>query len=80
MVMCLGIGDAEADRDDVEERRFGEFCAPAAEIIPGMEDELELPGAGLVSSDQRVVGATVGVGHDFGDKVAGCSVRQLVQL
>ena len=39
--MRLGVGDAEADRDDVEERRVGQLCAPAPEIVPGMEDELE---------------------------------------
>src|SRR4029077_15611066 len=39
VIMRLGIADAEADRDNVEERRVGEFGAPAAEIVPGMEDE-----------------------------------------
>ena len=46
--MRLGIGEAEADRDEVEERRVGEFGAPAAKIVPGMEDELEPAGARFV--------------------------------
>ena len=80
MVMRLRVGDAEADRDDVEERRVGEFCAPTVEIVPGMEDELELARAGVIRTYQRLVGAAVCVGCEISDKLALRSVRQLVKL
>jgi hypothetical protein len=47
------IGDAEADRDDVEERRVGKLCALPAEIIVNVEDELEPASARLVGSPTR---------------------------
>ena len=78
--MRLGVGYAEADRDDVEERRVSEFGAPTAKIVRGMEDELELAGARLVTDNQGLVGAAVGVGHDIGDELAVWSARQLVKL
>jgi hypothetical protein len=68
--MRLWIREAEADGDNVEERRVGQFRAPTSEIVPGMEDELELAGARLVSAHQRFVGAPVGIGYDIDDKLA----------
>ena len=80
MVMRLGVGDTKPDRDDVEERRVGEFCAPAVEIVPGVEDELELARAGVIRTYQRLVGAAVCVGCEISDKLALRSARQLVKL
>jgi hypothetical protein len=80
MVVRLGIGETKADWNHVEERRVGYSCAPAAEIVAGVEDELEPAGARLISAHQRPVGAAVGVGHDIGDKLAFSSARQFVKL
>ena len=70
MVVRLRIGDAEADRNDIEKRRIGQLRPLAAEIVPGVEDELELTGARLLSADQRLVGPAVRVGQDLGDQPA----------
>jgi hypothetical protein len=80
VIVRLGIGDGEADRDEVEERRIGRFGAPAAEIFPGMEDKLEEAGARMFSVDQRRVGSSVRVGRGVGDELALASPRELVKL
>jgi hypothetical protein len=80
MVMRLRVGDAKADWNHIEERRVGYFDAPTAEIVTGVEDELEPAGARLVGAYQRLVAATVCIGHDVGDEVALRSARQLVKL
>jgi hypothetical protein len=80
MVVLLGIGDAEADRDDVEERRVGELGAPLAEIISRMKDQFELTSARLINTYEWLVGAPVGVGHDISDEFPLKSAFQLVKL
>ena len=80
MVMCPRIGDREADRDEVEERRVGHFYSMAAEIIPGMEDKLEPAGAGMFGADQRPISSSVRIGRDVGDERALASGRELVEL
>ena len=62
------VGDGEAERDQVEERRIGGLHALAAKIVPGMEHELEPADARIARADQRRVGAPVGVGQDLGDE------------
>jgi hypothetical protein len=75
VIVRLGVGDAKPDRDQVEERRVGKLGAPAAEIVPGVEDELEPASARLVRAHERLAGAPVGVGRDIGDKLALACVR-----
>ena len=45
--MRLGSAMPKRIGIDVEKRRVGQLCAPAAEIVAGMEDELEPPCARL---------------------------------
>jgi hypothetical protein len=80
MVMCSRIGDREADRDEVEERRVGHFYSVTPEIVPGMEDKLEPADAGVFGADQRPIGSSVRIGRDVGDEHALASGRELVEL
>ena len=41
MIVRAGVGDGEADRDEVEERRVGGLHAAAAKIVPDMEQQFE---------------------------------------
>ena len=70
MIMRLKVGQAKADRDHVEERRVGQLCAPAPEIVSSMEDELEPPARASSALIERLVGAAVGIGHDIDDELA----------
>ena len=74
------VGDGEAERDEVEERRIGRFDALAAKIVAGVEDEFELAGASLARADERFVGAPIGVGRDVGDERASPRLVDLVKL
>jgi hypothetical protein len=76
----LGVGDSKANWNHVEEGRVGYFYAPAAEIVAGMEDDLEPPDARLVSVHQWFVSTSVRIGHNVGDELAFNSARQLVKL
>ena len=52
MIVSGRVGDGEADRDDVQKRRVGEFGSGAAEVITRIEDELE-------KDDARFAGAAL---------------------
>jgi hypothetical protein len=78
--MRLAVGDAKAYGDNVQERRVGQFCAPTAKIVPGVENKLEPPGARLPGAYQGLVSAAVGVGHDIGDERALGPASYLVKL
>jgi hypothetical protein len=80
MVVRPGIGEAKADWNHVEERWVGYRYAPAAEIVAGVEDELEPAGARLIGAHQRRGGAAVGVGHDIGDEVVVSCAPQFIEL
>src|SRR5918999_6287149 len=43
MIVRLGIGDAEADWDQVEKCRIGQLYPRGAEVVPGMEPDLVAP-------------------------------------
>ena len=44
MVMCRRVGDAEADRDDVEEGRLGQRLPGPAQIVARVKDEFVVAG------------------------------------
>ena len=80
MVMRLGVGDAEANWNDVEERRVRELHAPAAKIVADVEDKLEPARARAIGAYQRLVRAAIRGGRNIGDKRASGSAAQLVKL
>ena len=55
MIMRARVGDGEADRHHVEERRVGERGAAAHEIVARMKDEFEAADARFGRRDQRRV-------------------------
>ena len=61
--MRLRVGEAEVDRNDVEERRVRELRALLAEIVADVEDKLEPARARFIGADQRLVCAAVRVGR-----------------
>ena len=74
------VGDGEAERDQVEEWRLGRFHAPAAKIVPRMEDELKPADPPILGADQRRVGAPVCVGQHIGDEGALPPGREFVKF
>ena len=44
MVVLRGVGDAEAQRHEVEERRVGQLQSAGAQIVADVEDQLLLTG------------------------------------
>ena len=80
MIMGLGIGDREADRDQVEKGRFGDFYAIGAEIIADMENKFKRADPRRGGGDQRRVGAPIGVGRDFGEKAARAIRADFIEL
>ena len=74
------VGDGEADRHEVEERRVGEPRALSAKIVAGMEDELERADARLARRDQRRIGPSVRVGGRRGDEASAAVGGELVKL
>src|SRR4051812_5456665 len=63
VVMRRGMGDAEANRYEIEERRLV-WLSP--EVVAYREYELVLARAQVPAADQRLVGAAVGVGDEVG--------------
>jgi hypothetical protein len=74
MVMALGFGDAEADRDDVVPRRI-DHVRPVCMEVPEMKARLIAADAQRLGGQQRFVGAAVGIGdrvldqHPFAEKL-----------
>jgi len=64
MVVSVRLGDAEVQRDDIEEWRLRQRDARRTEIVRDMEAKLEAPGAERLPRKDRLVGSTIGIGAE----------------
>ena len=74
MIMRTRIGDSEANRYEIEERRIGERSTVAAKIIRDVKGQLEFAGAHGVIGQQRLIGSSFGVGVQRLDQSRSASV------
>ena len=64
MIVRRGVGDREADRHAIEERRLGKAQPPAAKVVGHVERELELAGTHGIRREERLIGAPLGIRVD----------------
>ena len=74
MIMRTRIGDSEANRYEIEERRIGERSTVAAKIFRDVKRQLEFAGAHRLVGQQRLIGSSVGVGMERLDQPRSASV------
>src|SRR5574337_402862 len=53
VIVLIRMGNAEAQRDDVDEARFGQADALAGEVVPGMEYQLVDAFGQGIAAEQR---------------------------
>lgn len=68
VVMGVGIGHAEAQRDDIKEQRVGPGLTAGAQVVPGLKDQLVHPGFETFCGKDRVFAPAVFVG-DHADQL-----------
>src|SRR4051794_28788441 len=70
VVLPVGLGDGEADRDEIEEWRVGRIRSDGPEIGPHIENELISARAEGLSAQERRIRPPIGVRGRDGNEVA----------